>query len=208
MGEQSKPRPCPPEQARETALSRRRWLAAAAVLSAGLSGARGALAGPRYELEIVKSRRVLLVRNGDAIEREFQVAVGRGGPGDKQQSGDKRTPVGVYRVVDFNSNSRFHYFMHLNYPNVKDAFWGLKKQLITRAQFDRIISALKRGQVPPQNTRLGGLIGIHGIGETNGEKLRIHRSLDWTEGCVALTNTDVEALRHYVTRGTRVVISE
>jgi len=180
------------------------WLAAAMLAAPG----PGSAAGEAYELEVIKSQRLLLVKNGSGVERRFRVAVGRGGPGDKRQSGDRRTPVGVYRVVDFNDNSRFHYFIQLNYPNVKDAFWGLKRDLITRAQFDRIIDALKKGRIPPQNTPLGGLIGIHGIGPANGARLRIHRALDWTQGCVALTNEDIEELRRYVRKGTKVVISE
>lgn len=178
----------------------------AVVLAAGAAPA-GAAPGA-YELEVSKSRRVLTVRSGDKVERTYRIATGRGGPGDKLRTGDKRTPVGTYRVLRFNDNSHFHFFMHLNYPNVKDAFYGLKHNLITREDFDRIIDALRDGRVPPQNTRLGGLIGIHGIGEVNGEKLRIHESLDWTEGCIALTNEDIEDLRRFVDVGTIVVITE
>lgn len=161
-----------------------------------------------YYLEIKKTARMLLVKNGEHIEKKFNISLGRGGHGDKHRSGDNRTPVGTYRIVTFNNNSKFHYFMQLNYPNVKDAFYGLKSNVISRSDFDRIIDALRHGGLPPQNTRLGGAIGIHGIGDETDEKLRIHNALDWTEGCIALTNHDVQELRRYVTVGTRVVISE
>lgn len=161
-----------------------------------------------YEIEVNKSARTLTVRNGESIERVFNVATGRGGKGDKQRSGDNKTPVGVYRIVGFNDNSQFEFFMQLNYPNVKDAFYGLKRKVIDREQFDRILAALRRGRVPPQDTALGGQIGIHGIGEINPEKIHIHEALDWTEGCIALTNEEVHELRRYVSVGTVVVIKE
>jgi murein L,D-transpeptidase YafK len=163
---------------------------------------------PPYEIEIDKSERVLLVKNGERVTRRFQIATGRGGLGDKRMRGDNKTPLGVYRVTNFNGSSNFHFFMALNYPNVKDAFFGLKRRLITRAEFDRIVDAVRNDQRPPQNTRLGSAIGIHGLGIENADKLKVQRNLDWTQGCIALTNRDVNELRNYVTVGTRVVIRE
>ncbi len=161
-----------------------------------------------YELEIIKSERVLLVKHGDGVHKRYQIATGRGGSGDKQVTGDLHTPVGTYRIVRFNENSKFHLFMQINYPNVKDAFYGYKSKLISRGEFYSIIDSLKQGSVPTQTTKLGGAIGIHGIGEMNPKRLRIHKVLDWTEGCIALTNEDVIDLRNYVSLGTKVVISE
>ncbi|MGR8921373.1 MAG: L,D-transpeptidase family protein [Gammaproteobacteria bacterium] len=161
-----------------------------------------------YEVEIHKRERVLVVRNGDEVVRVFRVAVGRGGGGDKQQTGDNRTPVGTYRVVGQNRSNRFEHFIRLNYPNVKDAFYGLRNAIITRREFDRILAALRAGRLPPQNTALGGAIGIHGIGEETPEKVHIHANLDWTEGCIALRNAEVHELRPFLGVGTRVVIRE
>ena len=162
----------------------------------------------RYYLEIDKSERRLRVRHDDVIYREYAIASGRGGPGEKQRLGDKRTPVGIYRIVGFNEDSKFHLFMRLNYPNVKDAFNGLKNRLISKREFDRIINSLRRGGLPPQNTALGGAIGIHGVGAENAHKLKIHENLNWTEGCVALKNNEISELRNYVSIGTEVVIKE
>ncbi len=161
-----------------------------------------------YEIEINKSNRLLIVRAGEEVLQVFRVSVGRGGPGDKQQFGDKRTPTGTYQVVGFNESSRFDYFVRLNYPNVKDAFYGLRNEVISRAEFDGIIGALRAGRLPPQHTRLGGAIGIHGIGEETPEKVHIHDRLDWTEGCIALRNYEIHALRAFLGIGTRVVIKE
>ena len=159
-------------------------------------------------LEIDKSARLLQIKFNDEVYRQFPIAIGRGGPGDKQRTGDNRTPIGIYRVVGFNEKSRFHLFMRLNYPNVKDAFYGLKNKTITRYEFDRIINSQRHGELPPQNTGLGGAIGIHGIGEETDKTRRIHSKVDWTEGCIALTNAEIAELRAYVTVGTEVVIRE
>jgi len=164
--------------------------------------------GHGYVIEVLKSRKMLLVKRGDKVVRRYRTAVGKGGQGDKQHSGDHKTPVGTYRVVRFNDNSRFRLFMQLNYPNIKDAFYGLKKHLIDRREFDRIVTALKQGKTPPQNTPLGGAIGIHGLGTESRKRLRIHESYNWTEGCIALTNEEIMDLKKYVHIGTKVVINE
>lgn len=161
-----------------------------------------------YEIEVSKSNRLLIVRAGDEVLKVFHVALGRGGSGAKQQLGDKKTPVGTYRVTSFNNRSKFDFFVGLNYPNVKDAFFGLHNEVISRDEFERIISALRAGRLPPQNTALGGAIGIHGIGEETPEKIHIHDQLDWTEGCIALRNKEIHELRAFLGIGTRVVIKE
>ncbi len=161
-----------------------------------------------YELEIIKSERMLLLKRGTKIEKVFRMASGRGGPGDKHYRGDHRTPVGTYRIVKIKRSSRFHTFLQLNYPNVKDAFYGLGGRMISVYDFDRIVSAQKYHTIPPQNTALGGAIGIHGIGAVTPQKWDIHQKVNWTEGCIALTNEQIDTLRRYVGVGTRVVIAE
>lgn len=161
-----------------------------------------------YEIEVVKSKRVLLVKNGDKVEKSFRVSSGRGGKGDKQKMGDHKTPVGIYRIVQLKDSENFHVFMQLNYPNAKDAFWGLKDQRINRSQFDAIVQASHAHMVPPQDTPLGGSIGIHGLGVQSADRLGKHMKVDWTEGCIALTNEQMEELRRYISIGTRVVITE
>lgn len=161
-----------------------------------------------YDIEVNKKKRVLTVREGDRVRATFPIALGRGGPGDKRKLGDRKTPVGTYRIVGVDNGTAFDTFLRLNYPNVKDAFYGLKTRLISRREFDRIVTALRNHQVPPQNTRLGGAIGIHGLGEETPEKVHIQNKLDWTQGCIALRNHDLHELRSFVDVGTRVVIVE
>lgn len=98
--------------------------------------------------------------------------------------------------------------MQLNYPNLIDAWYGYKNNIINAKEFKRIAYAIKEKQHPPQDTALGGYIGIHGLGDTTAERLKIHDSFNWTEGCIALTNEQVTSLREFVSIGTRVTIRE
>ena len=161
---------------------------------------------PGAYIEVIKSEQLLRVRRGDVTYREYPIAHGRGDRGAKEILGDKKTPEGIYRIAGINDSDRFHLFIRLNYPNVKDAFYGLKNNIINRREFDNIIDALRRGQLPPQNTALGGAIGIHGVGVETAKKLKIHANMNWTEGCIALTNAEVRELRDIIRVGTEVVI--
>lgn len=165
-------------------------------------------AEPPVALEISKSGQTLKVRQGDEIIKFYRIAFGKGGKGSKRQSGDKKTPSGIYRITEFKSDSKFHYFMQINYPNLTDAWHGYKNRLITAREFRRIAEAYRDGTLPPQDTILGGYIGIHGIGDVNREKLDIHASHNWTEGCIALRNEEINELRRYVSIGTPVFITE
>jgi len=161
-----------------------------------------------YQLVISKSNKELTIIQGDKTIKRFDIALGKGGKGTKQKLGDNKTPVGVYKITDFKADSKFHYFMQLDYPNMLDAWYGYKNDIITAREFKRIAYAIKDKKRPPQNTALGGYIGIHGLGQSNREKLKIHSSFNWTEGCIALKNNEITALRQYVSIGTRVTINE
>ncbi len=187
-------------------------LCAAALLLLGLLPVPIALAGhlsiEDYELEISKSHRVLVLKRGSRIERRYRISSGSGGRGDKQRIGDHRTPVGIYRIVKVKAPSRFHTFFQLSYPNVKDAFYGLRNKRISLRDFDRIVFAQRYHLIPPQDTRLGGAIGIHGIGAASSQRMKIHWAADWTRGCIALTNEQIDELSKFIGVGTKVVINE
>lgn len=161
-----------------------------------------------YQVVISKSNKELTIIQGDKTIIRFDIALGKGGRGTKRKLGDNKTPIGVYKITDFKANSKFHYFMQLDYPNMLDAWYGYKDDIITAREFKRIAYAIKDKKRPPQNTALGGYIGIHGLGQSSREKLKIHSSFNWTEGCIALKNNEITALRQYVTIGTRVTINE
>ena len=187
-------------------------LGSAAALAAGptvagvQSPAHAPFSRPRFELEIHKSKRVLLVKQGTRITRRYVAASGRGGLGDKRIRGDNKTPEGVYYITGFNEDSAFDMFFRLNYPNAKDGYFGLKRDLIDKDDFGRILDAQRQDRLPPQDTPLGGAIGIHGIGEENHDRLHVQRWQNWTQGCIALTNREIRELRRFVDVGTRVVI--
>lgn len=159
-------------------------------------------------LVINKSSQELAVKQGDKIIKRYRVATGKGGEGAKRLIGDKKTPVGVYRIVDFKENSKFYFFMQLDYPNLLDAWNGYKNNIISAGEFKEITYAYKNDSKPPQDTRLGGYIGIHGIGQESEEKVHIHNGYNWTDGCIALTNDQIIDLKKYVSIGTKVIINE
>ncbi len=161
-----------------------------------------------YQLEISKSDQELLVKDDGNVIKRYRTASGKGGTGTKRRLGDNKTPVGTYRIVNFKADSKFHYFMQLDYPNLIDAWHGYKNEIISAKEFKQIASAYKNELTPPQNTALGGYIGIHGIGVPSEEKLEIHALHNWTEGCIALKNDEINELRQYVSIGTRVIIKE
>ena len=167
-----------------------------------------AAAAAPYTIEISKSDRILEVRQNKKTVKKYDISHGRGGKGAKIRSGDNKTPTGTYRAIDFKTNSKFHFFIQLNYPNPLDAWRGYRNDIISGAEFKQIIQAYNRKSLPPQTTGLGGYIGIHGIGLMTAEKSRIHEAHNWTEGCIAVRNEEINELRKYITLGTKVVIRE
>lgn len=161
-----------------------------------------------FQLEVIKSANELLVKEGNDIIKRYRIASGKGGHGTKTRSGDSKTPVGSYKIVEMHDQTRFHFFMHINYPNSLDAWYGYNNNLINGREFKEIVSAIKSEDLPPQNTALGGSIGLHGIGVVTDEKLSIHDRLDWTEGCIALTNEEISELRQFVSIGTTIIIRD
>ncbi len=157
-------------------------------------------------LLLSQSTHTLYVKKGRFIVKSYKVALGSGGRGGKVREGDARTPVGDYRITEVRNSDRFHLFFRLNYPNIQDAKRALDDKLITRQDYRDVLDAHVFGRQPPQNLVLGGAIGIHGIGVETEEKLKIHQNIDWTGGCIALRNKEVEELSQYIAVGTEIKI--
>ena len=152
------------------------------------------LVNPR--ILVIKSKRLLqLYSNGSSV-RTYRVALGLSPVENKIRAGDRRTPEGEFYICLKNSRSQFYLSLGLSYPNREHAERGLRDGLITRSQYNQIVSALNRRRLPPQNTRLGGQIFIHGNGSAR----------DWTWGCVALDDKDIRELFDAVPVGTPVTI--
>jgi murein L,D-transpeptidase YafK len=146
----------------------------------------------------------LEVKRGDqTLAVLSNIAIGRNGAGVKNQRGDNITPLGEYKIGWINEQSQFHIFYGLTYPSVADARAALGKGLISVAEHDAIIYAHEHNQIPPQNTALGGNVGLHGLGK--GDE-KIHQSMNWTHGCIALTNNQLDELDHWIVEGMRVKI--
>jgi len=147
------------------------------------------------ELLIQKQKRLLQYRDGE-VTREFQLSLGFSPVGPKQQQGDGRTPEGVYYIMNKNPKSSFYLSLGVSYPNTEDARNGLRAGLISRSQYAAIAKAIRHHRIPPQGTRLGGEIYIHGGGTQS----------DWTWGCIALSNDDITFLYRHVKVGDKVTI--
>src|SRR6185295_12267747 len=145
---------------------------------------------------VTKSKRRLVLYSDGAVVRTYKVGLGLNPVPDKVRQGDRATPEGEFYVFTKNDKSAFYLSLGISYPNVEDAERGLRDGLISRAQHDAIVKAIKRKAKPPQNTALGGDIYIHGNGASS----------DWTWGCVALENEDMRELFDSVQVGTQVAI--
>ena len=150
-----------------------------------------------------KQERLLEIQCEGGFVFSVPAAFGRGERGPKRSAGDERTPEGEYRVSGPARASRFHRFVPIDYPSVGDADAALADARIGAADHARIVAAHRRGALPPQDTPLGGLLGLHGEGARwRGES----KALDWTDGCIALADRDVQFVADRVRKGTPVEI--
>ncbi len=133
----------------------------------------------------------------------MRVSIGRGEVGPKRKRGDRRTPEGDYAIAGPARESRFHLFIPIDYPSIRDAGLALAEGRLDAASYDRIADAHDRGTLPPQDTPLGGHLGLHGEGESwRGQSVR-H---DWTFGCIAVTDDEIEVLATLLEPGVTVSI--
>jgi murein L,D-transpeptidase YafK len=153
-------------------------------------------------LEVWKAKREMWLQQDGHTMRKFRVKLGGEPTAAKLHQGDGRTPVGHYYVSEKRPNSPFRHFLGISYPNVDDAERGFAAKLITADQWADILFANLRGEPPPWRTPLGGRVGIHGHGG------RHARDSDWTEGCIAVSDDDIDYLFPIVPLGTPVNIHD
>lgn len=138
---------------------------------------------PIDKILILKSeRRLEVISQGETI-RQYRVSLGRYPIGHKQQQGDQRTPEGIYTIDWRHESPQFNLSMHVDYPNLKDR-----------------MAAWDRGVDP------GGMIMIHGTPINDEFPEWFYKGLDWTDGCIALQNSDMKELWDLVPDGTLVDI--
>ncbi len=120
---------------------------------------------------VEKSKRTMVLMDGKKTVKSYKVALGTNPIGAKERLGDHKTPEGIYLVDAKKPNSAFHKALHLSYPNAED-----RKR------------AKQRGWQP------GGDVEIHGLGAKWGWVGAGHRATDWTDGCVAVTNEEIDEI--------------
>jgi tetratricopeptide (TPR) repeat protein len=141
------------------------------------------LMGPADRILIEKKERRLTLFSKGRLLKVYQIALGGNPIGPKERQGDNKTPEGIYVIDSKNKNSRYHLSLHISYPNEKD-----KKR------------AKERGVSP------GGDIMIHGIKNGLAWVGDLHTEVDWTKGCIAVTDEEIEEISRLVPNGTTVEI--
>jgi murein L,D-transpeptidase YafK len=161
-------------------------------------------AAREHRIVIEKAARTLHLYAGTCLERSYPVALGRNWAADKAIEGDEATPLGEFYICSKNPRSKFFLSLCLSYPNAEDAERGLAAGLLSPAEHGDILAALREKRLPPQHTRLGGEIYIHGQDPTP----RPGDPKDWTRGCIALENGAMQYLYERIPLGTPVLIRD
>ena len=168
-----------------------------------IPAAAGESSVERWLLVDTVNNKLMVMEGSEMISTYEGIAIGRYGAAHDRMQGDHRTPVGRFRVAWISEDSRFHRFFGLDYPDLESAQRAYTDQRITEAEWQAIRRAHQEGAIPPQNTPLGGQIGLHGIGAGSAE---VHGRYNWTNGCVAVANDEIDELLQWVRVGTRVDI--
>lgn len=138
---------------------------------------------PADHIIVLKSRRIMDLYAHGKLLKEYRISLGGVPEGPKQTAGDHRTPEGSYIIDSKNAHSRFHLALHISYPNPQD-----------RAH------ARQKGVNP------GGDIMIHGLPPAFAYVGKVQREMDWTDGCIAVSNQEIEEIWSLVPVGTRIDI--
>ena len=134
-------------------------------------------------IRVDKSENRMYLMEGEKLIKEYHVAFGANPQGHKQKEGDERTPEGTYTLDSKKEDSAFYRAMHISYPNEED------KE-----------NAKKRGESP------GGFVMVHGQRNGLGWLAPILQNFNWTNGCIALTNVEMDEFMELVNAGTPVQI--
>ena len=158
-------------------------LLGSSVLLAPVSAAAVVPTGKADKVIVVKSaRRLYLVRDGQVME-SFRVALGRNPKGTKIYQGDGRTPEGIYRIAALNPDSQFYRSIRVSYPNDAD-----------------------RARAQALGQAVGGDIMIHGLAPERRGYGGEHWRFDWTNGCIAVTDEEIDEIWRRVEIGTPIEI--
>jgi len=164
-----------------------------------------AMADPGEIWVLVDTRELTLtVMEGESVIQKYDnIAIGSNGPTLAKLVSDETTPLGDFHISGINQRSRYHLFLALDYPTMEHARRALEDGRLSPEEYTAVSNAWLASEPPPQNTRLGGHLGIHGLG---GGSEEVHGIVNWTDGCIAVTNEQIEELSHWVGVGTRVSV--
>lgn len=141
---------------------------------------------PKADRVLVKKseRKLLLIKDGEPF-RHYDIALGDSPKGHKQFEGDEKTPEGTYTLDWRNQNSKFYRSIHISYPNEQDQAF-----------------ALSQGRDP------GGMIMIHGRPNKNRDPISawVLDKMDWTDGCIAVKNEEMDEIWAAIENGTPIEI--
>jgi murein L,D-transpeptidase YafK len=155
-----------------------------------------------HRITVAKRSRQLSLSSGPELVRTYPIALGRNSEADKSVEGDEATPLGEFYICAKNPRSRYFLSLCISYPNAEDAERGLAAGLISAGEHAQILDAVNARRMPPQKTRLGGEIYIHGHGHSDGNGGEPRG----TRGCIALNDADMQDLFDRVSIGTPVII--
>jgi murein L,D-transpeptidase YafK len=182
------------------------WCAGVVLVCTGFWAGQAWPARSRSQAELVihvwKGRHEMVLQEGNRVIRRFHIALGKDPTASKAYRGDGRTPEGRYYVCEKRPRSRFRRFLGISYPNLDDAERAFAERLISANEWADIFFANLRQTTPPWSTAMGGRVGIHGYGG------RKQLPVDWTQGCIAVSDADIDYLYNRVPLGTAVIISD
>ncbi|BCB96638.1 hypothetical protein JZK55_15600 [Dissulfurispira thermophila] len=132
---------------------------------------------------VIKSKRIMLLLKDGEIIKTYRIALGKNPDGRKIQAGDQKTPEGTYTITSKNKHSKYYKAINISYPNESD------------------IQNARRLGVSPGNS-----IAIHGLPKELEDIDKFHRRLDWTDGCIAVTNKEIDEIWQIVPDGIPIEI--
>jgi murein L,D-transpeptidase YafK len=162
---------------------RNRHIQLTVVLILGLCCTAAAAPVHADKIVVLKSARSMTLLSGGKTLKTYKVALGSDPVGPKRVEGDHKTPEGDYIIDGKNPHSLFHLSLHISYPSAAD-----------------------QQRARSMGTRPGGAIMIHGRARPFAYLGPLHRQTDWTDGCIAVTNAEIEEIWKLVPVGTRVEI--
>ncbi|UYG08782.1 L,D-transpeptidase [Halomonas sp. M4R1S46] len=149
------------------------------------------------------SRQLVLLRGARRLTTIPYVAYGSQGYRRVRVQGSRQTPVGQFTIQRINPHSKFRTFMEFDYPTPSTAWDARATGLLSDAEYRYYRYYRSEHGMSPPNTRLGGHIGLHGLGSSDEW---IHKRRDWTQGCIAVTNEEIDQITGWIDIGSRVVI--